>query len=61
MARKFIILNVEPNEFIEEITFDPRIPDKEYETYSHIINNLGFQNNISKSRLYNFIPLEVSK
>ncbi|MFZ2897075.1 MAG: hypothetical protein WA004_00540 [Saprospiraceae bacterium] len=54
-----IRLAINPNELIEEITFDPRIEPPAFETYSEVLKKMGFQNKISKSRLYEFTPNEV--
>lgn len=55
-----IRLKIYPNELIEEITFDPRIRETDYETYSHVIKKMGFSNKVTKSKLYEFKPLNIS-
>lgn len=49
-----IQLRIEPNEFIEEITFDPRLDNEEFLTYKKIVELLGFVNQINKSSFYDF-------
>lgn len=52
--RSHLKLNIEPNDFIDEIQFDPRITQNVFKNYETIIRNLGFKNKISKSSLYSF-------
>ena len=61
LQRKGIILNITSNDFIDEVMFDPRISNTEYETYLYTLKKIGYQNKISKSNLYNFLPLEIIK
>ena len=61
IEHKYIQLNIEPNEFIEEITFDPRIDDKVFQTYKNVILKMGFKNPINKSELYKYDRLIVQK
>lgn len=47
------------NEFVESITFDPRIENR-YETlYRKLLLKLGFKNTITKSELYKFDALSI--
>jgi len=52
-------LEIEPNELIEEITFDPRIRKEDFETYKQVIENMGYTKKITKSKLYEFEPLLI--
>ena len=56
----FYHYEVDPSEVIEEITFDPRMEDDLYETYSSIIRTLGFFGEVNKSMLYKIPFFEVS-
>lgn len=56
-----IRLEIEPNELIEEITFDPRIRKDTFETYKQVIKNMGYTNKITKSKLFEFEPLIIKK
>jgi hypothetical protein len=56
----FYHYELNPSEVIEEITFDPRMEDGLYETYSSIIHKLGFSGEINKSRLYQIRFFEIS-
>ena len=50
--KKHINLSIDPNIFIDEITFDPRINDKDYQTFSRVLKKIGYKNKINKSNLY---------
>lgn len=50
--RKFIQVNIEPNDFIEEILLDPRINDEQYHLYSNMFISAGYLGKIRKSKLY---------
>lgn len=52
--KRFIKLNINPNEIIEEITFDPRLDDDTFFTYKNAIKKMGYGNIINKSNLYKF-------
>jgi hypothetical protein len=56
----FYHYEVDPSEVIEEITFDPRMEDELYETYSSIIRKLGFSGEVNKSTLYRVPVFEIS-
>jgi hypothetical protein len=45
---------------IQQITFDPRMEDDLYETYSSIIHKLGFSGEVNKSKLYQIPFFEIS-
>ena len=50
--RKEISLLISPNQFIDEITLDPRIDDRQAKSYVSIIKSIGFLGKIGKSNLY---------
>lgn len=50
--RKFIKLPIDPNEFIEEITLDPRMSDEQFKLYAKVFKNAGYIGKIGKSKLY---------
>lgn len=50
-------LNV--SDVIEQITFDPRMEDDLYETYSSILRKLGYGGEIDKSTLYQIPKFEI--
>lgn len=56
-----IQLKIEPNELIDEITFDPRIKEEDFKTCKQIIKNMGYTKMITKSKLYEFEPLLIKK
>lgn len=51
---RFIKFDVDPNYLIDEVTFDPRISDEEFQTNMTILEKLGFKNKLNKSTLYGF-------
>jgi hypothetical protein len=55
-----LFLQIEPNDFIDEITFDPRIPKNEFILRSKVISQLGFKNRVRRSTLYDFKPMIIS-
>lgn len=59
IAPKIIKLKIDPNEFIENIIFDPRLDYSDYKIYKEILEKYGFKNNIYKSKLYNFEGLTL--
>jgi hypothetical protein len=59
IEHSYIALNIEPNDFIEEITFDPRIDDEIFQTYKNVILKMGYKNPINKSKLYEYKRLIV--
>lgn len=54
VEKNHLKLQVDPNELIEEITFDPRLDDERYKTYKYVVERLGFTNQINRSSLYKF-------
>ncbi|MCJ7546081.1 MAG: DUF2971 domain-containing protein [Deltaproteobacteria bacterium] len=50
-------LNV--SDVIEQITFDPRMEDDLYETYSSILRKLGYGGEVGKSTLYQIPKFEI--
>lgn len=54
--KKFDIL---PNDFIEEITFEPRITDIEFDDLKSIVQSKGFNGEINKSELYKLDPVVI--
>lgn len=56
-----IKLKIEPNELVEEVTFDPRLGKSDYETYSDVFRSIGYKNKITKSNLYDFKPIILKK
>jgi len=59
IQRKFIQLPIDPNDFIDEITFDPRLSSSEFQTYLSVLKLLGFKNKVDKSKLYEFTPYQI--
>lgn len=51
---KNITLDIEINNFIDEITFDPRLNEIEFLNYRRILKKLGYMNEINQSKLYKF-------
>ncbi|PCJ82774.1 MAG: hypothetical protein COA57_13090 [Flavobacteriales bacterium] len=49
-----IKLAIEPNELIEEITFDPRLRNEDFKTYKQVVQKMNYTNKITKSKLYEF-------
>lgn len=45
---------IDPNSLIEEVTFDPRIYDGQFELNSKVLKSVGYENRITKSGLYTF-------
>lgn len=56
-----INIPIVPNDFIEEITFDPRIPQKIFETYKATLEQIGYTGNIKKSNLYDIARIRIIK
>ena len=54
-----LFLKIEPNNFIKEITFDPRICKTSFICRSQLLNKLGYQNSTKRSSLYDFKPLSI--
>jgi hypothetical protein len=50
----------DPSDVIMEITFDPRMDDSLYETYSSILRKMGYSGIIGKSSLYRIPFMEIS-
>jgi hypothetical protein len=59
-SRDHLIQSVDPNCFIDEITFDPRLNTNDFILRSKLIAKLGFKNPIKKSKLYDFRPLTIN-
>jgi hypothetical protein len=53
----FVRVAVKPNEFIDEIMFDPRISKEQCSVYTHLLRSIGFKKKILRSSLYDFQPL----
>jgi len=51
--------NFELSNIIEQITFDPRMVDGLYDTYSRILHKFGYAGDISRSTLYQVPKLEL--
>lgn len=51
---------LDPSDVIMDITFDPRMDDALYETYSSIIRKLDYSGRIGKSSLYRIPFIEIS-
>lgn len=51
--------DIVPNNFIDEVTFDPRIDRRMQEIYSKALVKLGLTAQINKSKLYSFEPLRI--
>lgn len=51
---------LEPNSFIDEILFDPRLDERTENVFRHIINSLGYVGQINKSTLYSVEPVTIS-
>jgi hypothetical protein len=54
IEKNHLKLQVQPNELIEEITFDPRLDDERFKTYKEVIEAMRFTNRVNRSRLYRF-------
>jgi hypothetical protein len=54
-------IKIQPNELIDEITFDPRLDKEKYLNYKMVIEKMGFTNRINKSKLYEFKQIFISK
>jgi Protein of unknown function (DUF2971) len=54
IEKNHIKLQVQPNELIEEITFDPRLDHDKFITYKKVVERMGFTNRVNKSKLYAF-------
>ena len=52
--------DLDPSDIIMDITFDPRIDDALYETYSSILRKLDYSGKIGKSTLYRIPNIEIS-
>lgn len=52
--------SIDPNDFIEEICFDPRISPQYQNVYSHIAKKLGYDGPIMKSNLYDLEPVTIT-
>jgi hypothetical protein len=50
---------IDPNDLIEEICFDPRISERYYELYKNTFKNLGYKGKIIKSDLYDFEGIDI--
>ena len=51
---KNIILDIDINNFIDEVTFDPRLNHDEFLNYCKILKKLDYKNPINQSELYKF-------
>jgi hypothetical protein len=52
IQRSFIKTSIDPNQLIDEITFDPRLRNIECDTYTQVLRTIGYNNKINKSKLY---------
>ena len=57
--KSYLELEIDPNIFIEEITFDPRFSNEDFILYKKILGDLGFYNRINKSKLYEFKSITI--
>lgn len=55
----FYSYKIDVSNFIEQITFDPRMKDNLYNTYSKIIRKHGYSGDIGKSALYRLPVSEI--
>ena len=55
----FYSYQINLSEFIEQITFDPRMEKKVYNTYLSIVNKYGYSGDIGKSTLYDLPVSEI--
>jgi hypothetical protein len=55
-----LLLQIEPNDFIDEIIFDPRLLTNEFILRSKVISQLGFKNRIRRSTLYDFKSMTIN-
>jgi hypothetical protein len=51
--------NINPNSLIDDIMLDPRISPRNENIYRQTIQRLNYINPITKSQLYNFIPVNI--
>ena len=59
IQRKFIQFPIDPNDFLDEVTFDPRLSNSDFDIYFHVLKALGYNNTVRKSQLYNFSPHKI--
>jgi hypothetical protein len=52
--KKHICIEIEPNELIETIMFDPRIDDTEYDILKSVLRKLDYKGGIYKSKMYTY-------
>ncbi len=55
-----LMLKINPNDIFEEITFDPRLTEEEFDTLKRVVKEIGFKNQIKKSKLYNLDLPEIT-
>jgi len=51
---------LEPNSFIDEILFDPRLDTRTEKVFRHIIRSLDYVGQVNKSNLYSVEPVTIS-
>lgn len=51
---------LEPNSFIDEILFDPRLDTRTENVFRHIISSLGYVGQVNKSTLYSVEQVTIS-
>lgn len=52
-------VDIEPDNFIDELTFDPRLKTDKYVVDKSRIFGLGFKGTVSRSTLYGFTPVSI--
>jgi hypothetical protein len=52
--------DIDPNDLIDDIMFDPRINNRNENIYRQTIQRLGFNNPVLKSQLYSFVPVNIT-
>lgn len=60
ILRNHLLLKINLNEVVDEITFDPRLTNEEYFIFKNVIEKLGFKNKIKKSKLYDLDLPEIN-
>ena len=58
-TNEFKYYPINPNEFLDSITFDPRIKVRQEILYNRFLESVGFSKLIQESNLYKFTPSEI--
>ncbi len=55
----YVVFDIDPNDLIEEICFDPRLCRCAYMVRKKNLLTLGYRGKICQSQLYNFSPIDI--